>query len=80
MKTQQFTDSFEGFTFIVEKKIGNEIKNIFMYDKNNNLKSLSSNSQNTSSTTVIAREGLIDKKECFCLMVKLFHLREIIKK
>ena len=65
VKTQQFTDSFEGFTFIVEKKIGNEIKNIFMYDKNNNLKSLSSNSQNTSSTTVIAREGLIDKKRMF---------------
>ena len=65
VKTQQFTDSFEGFTFIVEKKICNEIKNIFMYDKNNNLKSLSSNSQNTSSTTVIAREGLIDKKRMF---------------
>ena len=65
VKTQQFTDSFEGFTFIVEKKIGNEIKNIFMYDKNNNLKSLSSNSQNTSSTTIIAQEGLIDKKRMF---------------
>ncbi len=65
VKTQQFTDSFEGFTFIVEKKIGNEIKNVFMYDKNNNLKNLSSNSQDTSSTTIIAREGLIDKKRMF---------------
>ena len=65
VKTQQFTDSFEGFTFIVEKKIGNEIMNVFMYDKNNNLKNLSSNSQDTSSTTIIAREGLIDKKRMF---------------
>ena len=65
VKTQQFTDSFEGFTFIVEKKIGNEIKNVFMYDKNNNLKNLSSNSQDTSSTTIIAREGLIDKKRMY---------------
>ena len=65
VKTQQFTDSFEGFTFIVEKKIGNEIKNVFMYDKNNNLKNLSSNSQDTNSTTIIAREGLIDKKRMY---------------
>ena len=65
VKTQQFTDSFKGFTFIVEKKIGNEIMNVFMYDKNNNLKNLSSNSQDTSSTTIIAREGLIDKKRMF---------------
>ncbi len=65
VKTQQFTDSFEGFTFIVEKKIGNEIENVFMYDKNNNLKNLTSNSQDTSSTTIIAREGLIDKKRMF---------------
>ena len=36
-----------------------------MYDKNNNLKNLSSNSQDTSSTTIIAREGLIDKKRMF---------------
>ena len=29
IKTQQFSDSFKGFTFLVEKKIDNKIKNIF---------------------------------------------------
>ena len=29
--------------FIVEKKINNEIKNIFLHDNGNNLKNLSSN-------------------------------------
>ena len=29
IKTHQFSDSFKGFTFIVEKKVGNEIKNVF---------------------------------------------------
>ena len=43
VKSQQFSDSFKGFTFIVEKKINNEIKNIFLHDKGNNLKNLSSN-------------------------------------
>ena len=43
VRTQQFSDSFKGFTFIVEKKINNEFKNIFLHDKGNNLKNLSSN-------------------------------------
>ena len=30
IKSQQFSDSFKGFTFIVEKKINNEIENIFL--------------------------------------------------
>ena len=29
IRTQQFSDSFKGFTFIVEKKVNNEIQNIF---------------------------------------------------
>ena len=33
VRSQQFTDSFQGFTFIVEKKVGNEIQNIFLHDK-----------------------------------------------
>ena len=45
IRSQQFTDSFKGFTFIVEKKIGNEIQNIFLHDKSRNLKNLSTNIQ-----------------------------------
>lgn len=65
VKTQQFSDSFKGFTFIVEKKINNEIQNIFLHDKGNNLKNLSSNVSNTSSTTITAENGIISKKKMF---------------
>ena len=65
IKAQKFSDSFKGFTFFVEKKINNEIKNIFLYDKANNLKGLSSNSEDTTETTIVAESGLIDKKKMF---------------
>ena len=32
IKTQQFSDTFKGFTFLVEK-INNEVENIFLFDK-----------------------------------------------
>ena len=63
VKSQQFSDSFKGFTFIVEKKFNNEVENIFLHDTGNNLKNLSSNVSNTTSTTVIAERGIIDKRK-----------------
>ena len=72
VRSQQFTDSFQGFTFIVEKKVGNEIKNIFLHDKSRNLKNLSTNISNNVDTTIIAQNGVVDKKNYFYLMVKLF--------
>ena len=65
VKTQQFSDSFKGFTFIVEEKINNEIKNIFLHDKGNNLKNFSSNSEETDETVIIAENGLIEEKNMF---------------
>tara|TARA_B100001093_G_scaffold498104_1_gene545814 strand:+ start:444 stop:1556 length:1113 start_codon:yes stop_codon:yes gene_type:complete len=59
VKEKQFSDTFRGFTLIVEKKNGNRIENIFVHDKNNSLKNLSSNSVNTSSTTIIAKNGIL---------------------
>ena len=67
VRTQQFSDSFKGFTFIVEKKINNELKNIFLHDKGNNLKNLSSNISDTSSTTIIAKNGVIDNNRMLLL-------------
>ncbi len=67
IKTQQFSDTFKGFTFIVEKKVNNEIQNIFLQDKNNNLKSLSSNSAETSISTIIAKNGIIEKNRMLLL-------------
>ena len=63
IKVQQFSDSFKGFTFFVEKKFDNEIKNIFLHDKNNTLKSLSSDSKNTATITVVAENGIISDKK-----------------
>ena len=63
VRVQQFSDSFKGFTFIVEKKFKNEIKNVFIHDKNNALQNISANQSNNSSTTIIANEGIIDEKQ-----------------
>ena len=63
VRTQQFSDAFKGFTFIVEKKFNNELKNIFLHDKSNNLKNLSSNYSNTKDTTIVAENGLVNEKK-----------------
>ncbi len=62
IKTQQFSDSFKGFTFFVEKKINNEIEGIFLNDKTNNLKNFSSNISKNKESTITAKYGLIDKR------------------
>ena len=46
IKKQIFTDSFKGFTFFVEQKNGNEVKNIFLHDKSSILGKLSPNTKN----------------------------------
>ena len=67
IRTHQFSDSFKGFTFIVEKKINNELRNIFLHDKGGNLKNLSSNISDATSTTIIAQNGVVSKKKMFLL-------------
>ena len=63
IRVQRFSDSFKGFTFIVEKKKNNEIKNIFIYDKSNTLKSLAPNKKNSNSVTIVAKEGIVEEKK-----------------
>ena len=65
IRVQQFSDSFTGFTFIVEEKFENEVKNIFMYDKSNALKNLTSNQSETTATTIIAKEGIVKDRKMF---------------
>ena len=65
IRVQQFSDSFTGFTFIVEEKFENEVKNMFMYDKSNALKNLTSNQSETTATTVIAKEGIVKDRKMF---------------
>ena len=65
IRSQQFSDSFKGFTFIVEKKINNEIQHIFLHDTGNNLKNLSPNISNVSSTTIVAEKGIVEERNLF---------------
>tara|TARA_B100001093_G_C26784955_1_gene996246 strand:- start:561 stop:1712 length:1152 start_codon:yes stop_codon:yes gene_type:complete len=63
IRVLQFSDSFKGFTFLVENKINNEIKNVFIHDKSNVLKNLTSNDSGNSSTTIVAQEGIVEEKK-----------------
>ncbi len=65
VKSQQFSDSFKGFTFIAEEKINNEIKNIFLHDKQGNLSNLSSNKSEIIETVITAEKGLIENTKIF---------------
>ncbi len=67
IRSQVFSDSFKGLTFFVEEKINNEVKNIFLHDSGKNLKNLSSNASNVSSTTIIAEKGIVEKKSLFLI-------------
>ncbi len=76
VRTQQFSDSFKGFTFFVEKKKNNEIENIFMQDKGNNLKSLSSNKADLNTTTIISKTGLIENKKIYLFSGKIINSKK----
>ena len=62
LRTNQFTDTFKGFTFFVEKKFNNEIQNVFIHDEANNLKNLSSDNSKEKNTTIIASKGIAKDK------------------
>ena len=65
IRSQQFSDSFKGFTFLVDKKIDNELKNIFLHDTGNNLKKFSSDFSGVNSTTIIAEKGVVKNRNFF---------------
>ena len=59
IRVQQFSDSFQGFTFLVEAKKNNEMSNVFIHDEQNVLKNLTSDQYEKSSTTIIAKNGVV---------------------
>ena len=73
IRTQQFSDSFKGFVFFVEKKVKNEVRNIFLVDRGKNFKNLSSNNAEVSSTTIIAKTGIIEDKKIFLFNGKIIN-------
>tara|TARA_B100001057_G_scaffold291912_1_gene291978 strand:+ start:1392 stop:2507 length:1116 start_codon:yes stop_codon:yes gene_type:complete len=67
IRSKQFSDSFKGFTFIVDSKVNNEVENIFLHDTGANLKNFSSNASKISSTTIIAKKGVIDSRQMYLI-------------
>ena len=67
VRSDKFGDSFKGFTYIVEKKINNEVQNIFLHDKGGNLKNLASSNNEDSDVTIIAKEGIVRDREMFLI-------------
>ena len=63
IRVQQFSDSFKGFTFFVGSKIDNNIKDVFIHDRSNKLKTLNANQSSNSSTTIVAQEGIVLEKK-----------------
>jgi len=63
IRIQKFSDSFEGFTFFVEKKKNNKIENVFIHDKSNVLKNLTSDQSDKNSTTIVAKSGIIQERK-----------------
>ena len=63
IRVQQFSDSFEGFTFIVEKKFKNNIEKVFIHDNSNTLKNLTSNQNENISTTIVSESGIVEEKK-----------------
>ncbi len=63
LRENTFTDTFEGITFFVEKKINNKFYNIFISDDQNKFKDILSSKNNNSNLTIIAEEGFVDEKK-----------------
>jgi len=67
LKTNEFNSSFKNLIFFVEKKIDNKVKNIFLQDNGSYLKKLTPNSSNDQITNIIAKSGVVKKKELFLI-------------
>ena len=65
IRVQSFNDSFKGFTFLVEQKNKNLMKNVFIHDNSNTLKNLTSQSEEKKSTIIIAKSGIVEEKNDF---------------
>ncbi len=63
VRVQQFSDSFNGLTFIVDDKFENQIKNIFLQDSADVLKNISTAKEKKPTTTIVASKGLVEQKK-----------------
>ncbi len=80
IRAQQFSDSFTGFTFIVEKKKKNNIENVFIHDDSNTLNNLTTNQEGNISTTISAKSGLVEEKKMVLFNGQIISSRKENKK
>ena len=80
IRAQQFSDSFTGFTFIVEKKNKNNVENVFIYDDSNTLNNLTTNQEGSISTTISAKSGLVEEKKMVLFNGQIISSRKENKK
>ena len=76
IKSNQFSDTFKGFTYIAERKIDNEVKNIFLHDSGNNLKNFASNKNDISNVVIIAKKGIIKERKMFLFNGQIISSKE----
>ena len=67
LKTQEFNDTFKGLIFFVENKNNNQLENVFLQDKGNHFKNLSSDISKNTTTNIIAQKGFVDNKKIILL-------------
>jgi lipopolysaccharide export system permease protein len=67
LKENQFIDAYKGVTLIVDKKIKNEVQNVFIFDSSNNFSSLHSNNAKNESLNIIAQKGIAEKDQLVLL-------------
>ena len=77
IRVQQFSDSFQGFTFLVQNRVDNEIENVFIHDKSNVLKNLTTNQSKTKQLLLLQKKRLVQEKKMILLM-DLFY-QQILK-
>tara|TARA_B100000963_G_C22617419_1_gene668072 strand:- start:371 stop:1507 length:1137 start_codon:yes stop_codon:yes gene_type:complete len=63
VRVQQFNDSFKGFTFLIEKRVDNEIKNVFLHDSSNIFNNLTTDQSENDSVSIMAQEGIVQGKQ-----------------
>lgn len=80
LKTQEFNDTFKGLIFFVDKKINNEIQNVFLQDKGNHFKNLSSNISKNTITNIVAQKGIVEKKKIILLNGQIISTSQDSKK
>ena len=67
IKNNKFSDAYKGLTLIVDKKIKNELRNIFIFDSSDNFKNLGNTDTGNEILNIIAKKGIVEKGQMVLL-------------